>query len=168
VVQHLVETVLANVFDLSEDDIIEVLKFVVKHHRNCISPDAMQVDSLPAEGPSLSKYLRTIISYPTSPSPLRLAIRLHMSDVEDVMCVMDLLDGWVKEWAEEEVGLLPPLSRRDESGAIVWGVPAVKEPNPNLPPFERVRSVPGLYALRRLTELTASLVPPSSARHLFP
>jgi hypothetical protein len=145
VVQYLVEAVLANVFDLSEDDIIEVLKFVVKHHRNCTSPDAMQVDP-PAEGPSLSKYLCTIISYPTSPSPLRLAIRRHMSDVEDVVYVMDILNGWVKEWAEEEVGLLPPLSRRDESGAIVWGVPAVKEPNPNLPPFERVSSVPGLYA----------------------
>ena len=130
-------------FDLSENDVIEVLKLVITHHRNQNLPNAMQTDppSPSSEQPSLSTYLTTLISYPTSTAPLRLAIRRHLGDVEDVVCLMDIMDEWIEGWAQEEVMLLPPATTRDERGAIAWSWgEGFKTKRLDLPPLDKVLS----------------------------
>ena len=109
------------VCDLTETDIISVLHKVavahLKHTKSTSSPDvdAMQVDPSPAQTqdtPSLEEYLSRCVSYDTSASSLRLALRKNLGEVEEIVAVLRVLESWMEKWgeAEDKIGVFAASS----------------------------------------------------------
>ena len=99
------------VCDLTETDIISTLrKITVAHlkHTGSVSSldaDAMQVDLSPVQTqgtPSLEDYLAKCVPYDTTASGLRLALRKNLSDVEETVAILQVLESWMKKWGEAE------------------------------------------------------------------
>lgn len=101
------------------------LQLVVLNHREVAVPsvvndDAMQVDSTPnSELPSLDSFLASVITYKTSPATLRSALRQHLPDADDVICVLEVLDGWLAKWSVVALKLLPPKATKNPLGVFV-------------------------------------------------
>ena len=88
-----------NVRDLSEDDITRLLLEVVRSHRQRKDPDPsdpseMQVED-PSDIPSLPSFLAMHVVYTTSPPMLRLAFKMHLTDARDIICILEVLEGWL-------------------------------------------------------------------------
>ena len=134
------------VLDLPESEIIECLRVVVVYHRQQHSADAMEVDSHPATAiPSLPSFLSLCTTYPTSQKYLLLALRQHLREIEDIMCVAQVLDDWVSKWgarrAAGEERLLPSKKdiRKNEHGMwVVVGRKDAGKKQDELPPLEKV------------------------------
>lgn len=108
--------------DLSESEIIECLRVVIERHRVSDSPDAMHVDSAPNEIPALASFLPLCVSYASSTPLLTQALRRHLSgEPEDVLCVLGMLENWMKRLEGREARLLPSRKRveRNEHGVVV-------------------------------------------------
>ena len=99
------------VCDLTETDIISTLhKIIVAHLKHTgsassLDADAMQVDLSPAQTqdtPSLEDYLAKCVPYDTTASGLRLALRKNLSDVEETVAILQVLESWMKKWGEAE------------------------------------------------------------------
>jgi len=94
--------------DLTETDIISVLhKVTIAHlkHTKSTEADAMQVDPSLVQAqdtPSLGEYLGRCVSYDTTVSGLRLALRKNLSEVEEVVAVLQTLETWMKMCGEAE------------------------------------------------------------------
>jgi hypothetical protein len=81
--------------DISEDDMIFLAKMLVEKERKTqTDPKAMDVDGTQIWIPTLSAYMIACVSYPTSPAALRLAIRKHLPDAQDLIPILELLDSW--------------------------------------------------------------------------
>lgn len=52
--------------------------------------------------PSVENFLSYILVYPTSQAPLRRAVRECLSDIDDLMTVLHILDTWAELWAKRE------------------------------------------------------------------
>lgn len=135
------DKVMRGVFDLSEDDIMEVLLLAIKHSRTTCDPAAMQVDhSTSTSDQPLSTYLASCILYPASPPPLRLAIRKHLQDPEHLLCILTLVEGWIRTWANADVKLLPPKQvGSNEFGVKIWMESEMEEHLKKIPPYHKVR-----------------------------
>lgn len=119
-----------SVCDLTETDIISVLHKVTIVHLKRTNPklssddaDAMQVDSSPAQVQdtlSLEEYLGRCISYDTSASGLRLALRKNLGEVEQTMAVLQVLESWMKKWgeAEDKLGVFATSSSTPKDGPV--------------------------------------------------
>lgn len=61
---------------------------------------------------SLEEFLGRCVSYDTSASALRLALRKNLSDAEEIVAVLQVLGSWMKKWgeAEDEVGVFAVYS----------------------------------------------------------
>jgi len=96
------------VCDLTETDIISVLhKVTIAHlkHTKSTEADAMQVDPSPAQihdTLSLGEYLGKCVSYDTTASGLRLALRRNLSEVEEAVAILQMLESWMRKWGEAE------------------------------------------------------------------
>ena len=103
--------------DLYEDDIIRLLLEVVRSHRLRNDPDSggMQVDG-PSEVPSLSSFLAKLVVYTSSPPMLRLAFKMHLTDARDLICILEVLEGWLTS-CDSESGLAHSLSNFPLDGA---------------------------------------------------
>jgi hypothetical protein len=137
------DKIMRGVFNLSEDDLMEVLFLAVEHSRTTspIDQDAMQVDrSSSASDQHLSTYLASCVLYPTAPAPLQLAIHKHLRDPEHLLCVLKILEGWVRTWAKADVKLLPPKKVvANEFGVKVWTESKMDTGLDKIPPYHRVR-----------------------------
>lgn len=113
--------------DLTEMDIIYVLhKVAIGHlkHSKFASPpdvDAMEVDPTSIQTrdtPSLEEYLGRCVSYDTSASLLRLALRKNLGDVEETLAVLQVLESWMRKWgeAEDELGVFTVCSPSSKHG----------------------------------------------------
>jgi len=113
--------------DLTETDLISVLHRVtiahIKHARSAPSSDAdaMQVDPSPVQTrdtPSLEEYLGRCVSYDTSASGLRLALRRNLGEVEETVAVLQVLESWMRGWgeAEDELGVFAASSSASKDG----------------------------------------------------
>ncbi|KZT66048.1 hypothetical protein DAEQUDRAFT_813894 [Daedalea quercina L-15889] len=110
---------LSTVIDLPEPAVIGLLAKVVTHHRQTAS-DAMQVDApSPTSPPALPAFLALCVTYSASPGPLRVALRKHLPDAADIVCVLEVLDGWLERWGAEELSLVPEKVQKDVHGAYV-------------------------------------------------
>jgi hypothetical protein len=119
---------------------MKCLKHVIAAHRSrpAVNPDAMQIDPPSASTPSgidpsrprriipeLRWFLADIVQYKLSPPALRVAIRKHIPDAGDVLCVLEVVEGWISAWFERDsdlgfnlgrgppsvdLGELPPLA----------------------------------------------------------
>lgn len=134
------------VLDLPESEIVECLRVVAVYHREQHSADAMEVDSHPATSiPSLPSFLSLCTTYPTSQKYLLLALRQHLREIEDIMCVAQVLDDWVSKWgarrAAGEERLLPSKKdiRKNEHGMwVVVGRKDAGKKQDELLPLEKV------------------------------
>lgn len=116
------------VCDLTETDIVSVLHKVttarLKHTKPTLSDgDAMQVDPSPAQTqdtPSLEEYLARCVSYDATTSGLRLALRKNLSEVEEVVAVLRVLESWMKKWgeAEDKLGIFAAVSPPSKDGPV--------------------------------------------------
>lgn len=96
-----------SVVDISEDEIISLAKALIDEQREPQpDPEVMNVDSNKAWTPTLSAYMLMCVSYPTSPAALRLAIRKHLPDAQDLILILELLDGWTIGGTEEYIRTL--------------------------------------------------------------
>ena len=101
------------------------LQLVVLNHRELVVPsvgneNAMQVDSTPnSELPSLHSFLASVVTYKTSPATLRSALRQHLPDANDVICILEVLDGWLVKWSVVALKLLPPKATKNPLGVFV-------------------------------------------------
>ncbi|KAF7353680.1 hypothetical protein MVEN_01052900 [Mycena venus] len=119
-----IELSTTHVLDLSESDLMFVLQFIASHSRNADAGagDAMEVDPSPLGAiPTLPSFLAACVRYQTSPAALRAAIHQHLTQPEDVVAVLEVLDGWVGRWKGAEVITLPPkkILRKNEDGVVV-------------------------------------------------
>ena len=97
--------------DLTEMDIISVLHKVVIAQLKRTKPtssldtDAMEVDppsTQTQDTPPLEEYLSRCVSYDTSASALRLALRKNLGEVEETVAVLQVLESWMRKWGENE------------------------------------------------------------------
>ena len=80
----------------------------------------MQVDSAPnSELPSLDSFLASVVTYKTSPAMFRSALRQHLPDADDVICILEVLDKWLAEWSFVAPKLLPPTATKNPLGVFV-------------------------------------------------
>ena len=123
--------------DLTEIDIISVLhKVTIAHlkHAKSTEPDAMLVDPSPAQTqdtPSLGEYLGRCVSYDTTASGLRVALRRNLSEVEETVAILQVLESWMKKWGETEdtLGVFPASTDASKDG-----------PTQQLPELSKVRA----------------------------
>jgi len=126
------------VSDISEGEIISLLQSVVAHHKISTSrppgEDAMQIDTPPSLSPlpTLPTFLTSIISYPTSPFALRLAIRTHLPEADDLVCVLEILEEWMARWNAMALKLLPMNVTKGARG-LVAAKPRVGKRSDGLP-----------------------------------
>ncbi|ESK81645.1 rna binding protein [Moniliophthora roreri MCA 2997] len=118
--------------DLRELEIIDTLRYVLARHRHTQQPipdngddgDAMQIDTITPmqdDMPTLQNFLNLCIRYQVSQTPLRFALKRYLVDVDDIMCLLGVLDGWISQWTSREFPLLPSkkLLDRNEHGVII-------------------------------------------------
>lgn len=86
----------------------------------------MEVDS--SSTLALASFLALVVGYPTSPAPLRLAIRRYLPEPENIVAVLDVLDGWLAKTFTSE---RPLFASEDKANTTV----------DDLPPVEKVRRV---------------------------
>lgn len=131
------------VLDISENDIVSLLhSVIVPHRRTRVADDAMEVDSPPSQSqsdliPSLPVFLSSCVSYATSPAPLRLALHQHLSDVEDIIPVLEVLNGWVTEWNAFSLKLVPTMVVKNPKGVTIAKPQRLSKAG--TPPLELVR-----------------------------
>ncbi|KAJ7491244.1 hypothetical protein FB451DRAFT_1514944 [Mycena latifolia] len=117
-----IELCTTNVVDLAESDLMSILQFVAEHSRKMGEDDAMEVDP-PALGavPKLPTFLNACVRHRTSPATLRAAMHQHLTQPEDVVAVLEVLDGWMMGWKGAEVIALPSKKSvlKNEHGVTV-------------------------------------------------
>ena len=96
----------------------------------------MQIDSTPSDLPSLASFLSSCVAYATSPAPLRLAIRQHLPDAEDLTCVLEILSGWITQAQAMTIKFLPTDVVKNAKGVMIAKPPISKRPDG--PPLEKV------------------------------
>ncbi|EEB87189.1 hypothetical protein MPER_15562 [Moniliophthora perniciosa FA553] len=71
--------------------------------------------------PTLQNFLNLCIRYKVSQTPLRFALKRYLVDVDDIVCLLGVLDGWISQWTPRELQLLPSkkLLDKNEHGVIV-------------------------------------------------
>lgn len=140
--------------DLRETDITRLLHCIVTVSKLSADPDAMQVDS--AGKPSLASFLTLCVAYNYSAPALRLALRKHLPRVEDIICVLEVLDTWLGMYEQDVPAFLTPSD-------LPEAVPS------SLPPLDRVRSLLRVFLIQfYLHSGSGSLVPTSNSGRIIP
>ncbi|EJD53658.1 hypothetical protein AURDEDRAFT_180088 [Auricularia subglabra TFB-10046 SS5] len=87
--------------DVPETELLRLLKVVMAGPQKTKDKDAMDVDSGAHLGkmPQLPTFLSLCVSYPTSSQALRSAMREYLTQAEDIMTVLTVLDTWVGNWS---------------------------------------------------------------------
>ncbi|KAK0461635.1 uncharacterized protein EV420DRAFT_1639932 [Desarmillaria tabescens] len=135
---------LKKVPDLLEVEIVDTLRYIITRHRQEKSNDAMQVDGvtpLNADIPSLPQFLSLCVQYSCSPAALRLAIRRCLPEAEDLVCLLDVLEGWLAQWSGRDVRLMPSkkVVEKNDKGILVADA-VVHEKGADLPPMNDIVS----------------------------
>jgi hypothetical protein len=131
-----------------------ILQFVAEHARKVEGVDAMEVDPPPLGAiPKLSTFLNACVRYQTSPATLRAAMHQYLKQPEDVVAVLEVLDGWLGRSKGAEVIALPPKKsvHKDEHGIVVLKDGWQKDDDAAHPPLIKVDSCPLGVASSHLT-----------------
>ncbi|KAH7887398.1 hypothetical protein F5I97DRAFT_1941864 [Phlebopus sp. FC_14] len=91
----------SSVVDISEEEMMSLAKFIIDRQRQRESSDAMEVDFSEPWIPPLGTYLSACVSYQFTPSAMRLAIRKHLSDAQDLVSILEVLETWIHGGTEE-------------------------------------------------------------------
>ncbi|ELU39688.1 hypothetical protein AG1IA_06280 [Rhizoctonia solani AG-1 IA] len=103
---------LQHVPDIPEDEIVATIRdlLIPFHPEESSPPRLMNI-------PPLQNALAHVLAYPTSPTPLRLALRTHLRDGEDLVHVLKVLDGWLKRGLDFDVWELEGLQPEGWAGS---------------------------------------------------
>ncbi|CUA77897.1 hypothetical protein RSOLAG22IIIB_06849 [Rhizoctonia solani] len=103
---------LQHVPDIPEDEIVATIRdlLISLHPEGTSSPPLLNT-------PPLQNALAHVLAYPTSPTPLRLALRTHLRDGEDLVHVLQILDGWLKRGLQFDVWELDGLQPEGWAGS---------------------------------------------------
>ncbi|KIJ56494.1 hypothetical protein M422DRAFT_238121 [Sphaerobolus stellatus SS14] len=95
-----IASALVHVSDLPENDIIQLLAYIVRYHRQRVEQDenAMQI-GIPG-APTLARCLAMVVSYRMSPPMARLALKQHFSDAQDILYIIEILSVWLQIWGK--------------------------------------------------------------------
>ncbi|KAF9006748.1 hypothetical protein BDQ17DRAFT_1352325 [Cyathus striatus] len=125
-----IETAFDTVVDLTETELITTLYVVLAHHRlqsaksddNVMEVDQPASSELSGDIPSTASFLAMVLNYPTSSTPLRMAIRTHFKQAEDLATLLEISSSWLAQWNELPVRVLPTVKelRKDENGAFIF------------------------------------------------
>ncbi|KAF8897865.1 hypothetical protein BD779DRAFT_1465949 [Infundibulicybe gibba] len=148
-----IQLAFASVLDITESEIIDSLKFVINHHRQTSSTapndaSAMTVDTpttTPGDQivPPLPVFLASCVRYSTTPSPLQAAFSRYLHEAEDVLAVLLVLDGWIRNWNKKDAVLLPNKKDvgKNERGVVIIKPRQQNKISPNdPPPLDRILS----------------------------
>ncbi|KAF8759526.1 MoeA C-terminal region (domain IV) [Rhizoctonia solani] len=103
---------LQHVPDIPEDEIVATIRdLLIPFHPEESSPPRLM------NTPPLQNALAHVLAYPTSPTPLRLALRTHLRDGEDLVHVLKVLDGWLKRGLDFDVWELEGLQPEGWAGS---------------------------------------------------
>jgi hypothetical protein len=103
---------LQHVSDIPEDEIVATIyDLLIPLHASPSNPLT--------NPPTLQNGLAHLLAYPTSPTPLRLALRAHLRDAEDVVHVLKVLDAWLKRGIQFDVWELDGLQSASKKGKSV-------------------------------------------------
>ncbi|KAJ7063545.1 hypothetical protein C8F01DRAFT_1133448 [Mycena amicta] len=128
------------VVDLTESDLIFVLRAVIERSRATPSTNAMDIDTL-GSIPSFPSFLNSCVRYRTSSTALRIALHQHLTQPEDVLAVLEIIDKWIVHWRSAEVVVMPSKKnvRKDPFGASVLKDGWRRErDDPDYPPLLKV------------------------------
>ena len=129
---------LTTVADISEDELMASAKYLIDRQRR--SENAMDVDVSEGYVPPLWSYLFACLSYPFSAAPMRLAIRKHLPDAQDLVEILEILENWIQGGTEHEMeALLKSLSTNMKTSSKA-----------DSPPYPRVFQ-PHLFRIATLT-----------------
>ncbi|KAH8096702.1 hypothetical protein BXZ70DRAFT_331420 [Cristinia sonorae] len=130
---------LKNVIDIPETHLTTFLHdVIVSKSKAQDGDDSMQVDSSSAVTslPNLQDLLALCVTYPTSAPAMRVAIRKHLREADELVTILKVLVKWTEMWCEEESKFLPAETKKDEHGVLV---PLIEEKgNGNIPPLDKV------------------------------
>ncbi|PVG03662.1 hypothetical protein CPB86DRAFT_810725 [Serendipita vermifera] len=91
---------LRNTVDVSEDQLLSLLVETIHVHNSKSPTDEMDIDHSSDKKSSrtlpLSQVLGHVIAYPTSAPPMRVAIRRHLKQAEDVLEVLKIINRWME------------------------------------------------------------------------
>ncbi|KAG8688507.1 hypothetical protein FRC11_005316, partial [Ceratobasidium sp. 423] len=103
---------LQHVPDIPEDEIVATIRdLLIPLHPEGASPSPL------LNAPPLQNALAHVLAYPTSPTPLRLALRTQLRDAEDLVHVLQVLDGWLKRGLQLDVWGLEGLQPEGWAGS---------------------------------------------------
>ncbi|EUC56211.1 hypothetical protein RSOL_166110, partial [Rhizoctonia solani AG-3 Rhs1AP] len=103
---------LQHVPDIPEDEIVATIRdLLIPLHPEGTSPSPL------LNTPPLQNALAHVLAYPTSPTPLRLALRTHLRDSEDLVHVLKVLDAWLKRGLQFDVWELEGLQPEGWAGS---------------------------------------------------
>jgi hypothetical protein len=98
--QESIRWCLRNTVDISEDQLLSLLVETIQIHTSKSTTDEMDVDHATNKKSSrtlpLSQVLGHIVAYPTSAPPMRVAIRRHLKQAEDVLEILKIIDRWME------------------------------------------------------------------------
>lgn len=108
---------LQHVPDIPEDEIIATIRdLLIPFHTDASTAPTDPMQTPLTNPPTLQNGLAHIIAYPTSPAPLRLALRAHLRDAEDLVHVLKVLDAWLKRGLQFDVWELDGLQGAHKTG----------------------------------------------------
>jgi hypothetical protein len=90
--------------DIPESDLIRLLAPLIEKTRltNSSDPSRMDTEDATADNlPSLQSVLARVLKYPVSPAALGKAIHAQFTDYRDLVCLFEILDGWMSQWVSK-------------------------------------------------------------------
>ncbi|CAE6477065.1 unnamed protein product [Rhizoctonia solani] len=103
---------LQHVPDIPEDEIVATIRdLLIPLYPEGASPSPL------LNAPPLQSALAHVLAYPTSPTPLRLALQTHLRDAEGLVRVLQVLDGWLKRGLQFDVWELEGLQPEGWAGS---------------------------------------------------
>lgn len=119
--------------DLPEHDIIHLLHMVIKNQQDSDS-SSMNINSEASDSkaiPKVADFLALCVRYPTTTQTLRVAMRQHLREAEEVTTLLEILCLWIESHATANQLLFP------EKGSSLRVLPT--QDHVDLPPLARVR-----------------------------
>jgi len=120
-----ISAALLHVNDLPETDVIEMLAYIVKYHRQRTEQDAsaMQIE-IPGV-PTLQRSLAMVVPYPMSPPLARLALKQQFSDAQDILYMLEILTAWLNVWSRAFSNVGEEGSQ--EKSVAISGIPSLQK-----------------------------------------
>lgn len=91
--------------DIPETALILALKALLDYHKKKeANVSIMEVDTDAV--PSLMSFFALCVQYSISNTAWRIPIKEHFSDMEDMLCLLSIIENWIAQWAVHDFSVL--------------------------------------------------------------